>query len=411
MSGEQPVLLLGASVRALAESALRAGLHPICADQFADLDLRQFAEVIPVDDYLNGLLPALCEVPQMPWIYTGGLENHPDLLQRLIDQRGEEHLLGNSSDVLGHVNDPQVVHSAIRNKGINTPEYREATESLPKDGTWLIKPDRGCGGRGIAIWEDDQQPIVQATQSEPHFFQRRIAGESISAVFVAWAGEAEVVGVTRQLVGETWLHTAPFVYCGSIGPIMPEDSVLEQIAIIGETLAKRFGLRGLFGCDLIHNRKTGEVWFIELNPRYTASVEVLELGRQDKVLREHSAACFSFQQYGPFLDEGPESDRENDNFCANTPVNVIGKAILFAPQEIHIDDWPVKPGVAKDVWDVWNIRPVADIPMPGTTIPKGGPVCTLFVRETDPESALETLKSKANQLLQRLFDPGRSALD
>ena len=52
------VLILGASTRAAAQSAIRAGLRPICADLFADLDLRDCARVLDVDDYPHGLAAA-----------------------------------------------------------------------------------------------------------------------------------------------------------------------------------------------------------------------------------------------------------------------------------------------------------------------------------------------------------------
>src|ERR1051325_6805760 len=79
------VIILGASTRAAAFSAARAGLSPWCVDLFADADLsRRFpVRKVPLADYPHALLAALNDAPPGPVIYTGGLENHPSLLERI----------------------------------------------------------------------------------------------------------------------------------------------------------------------------------------------------------------------------------------------------------------------------------------------------------------------------------------
>src|SRR4051812_15417928 len=79
----QPLLLLGASVRAAAWSALRGGLvQPWCIDLFADADLQRActARTIPPTDYPHDFLAAARQAPPGPWLYTGALENYPDLI-------------------------------------------------------------------------------------------------------------------------------------------------------------------------------------------------------------------------------------------------------------------------------------------------------------------------------------------
>src|SRR5262249_25634739 len=57
---------------------------------------------------------------------------------------------------------------------------------------------------------------------------------------------------------------------------------------IGRLLVKSLGLRGLFGVDFV--LEGGRPWVVEVNPRYTASVEILELAGHRSFLREHAAA-------------------------------------------------------------------------------------------------------------------------
>src|SRR6516164_4132875 len=79
------LLIFGASARAAAFSALRAGLRPWCADLFADADLqcRCPATRIEGGQYPDTLVEMSRNAPPGPWMYTGGLENHPALVGRI----------------------------------------------------------------------------------------------------------------------------------------------------------------------------------------------------------------------------------------------------------------------------------------------------------------------------------------
>ena len=80
------LLIVGASARAAAMSAVRAGLSPWCADLFADLDLRAIVPDVvrcPMDQYPSAFSEILRSAPEAPWIYTGGIENHPNLIRSM----------------------------------------------------------------------------------------------------------------------------------------------------------------------------------------------------------------------------------------------------------------------------------------------------------------------------------------
>src|SRR6202158_3755437 len=72
------LILFGASTRAAAFSALRAGLRPWCADLFADADLAACfsVQLVSANDYPGRFLNISDEAPAGPWLYTGSLENH-----------------------------------------------------------------------------------------------------------------------------------------------------------------------------------------------------------------------------------------------------------------------------------------------------------------------------------------------
>lgn len=66
------LVVVGASVRAIAGSAARAGFIVHAADLFGDLDLRELAATVEtVRPYPAGLPAAIAAFPPAPWIYTG----------------------------------------------------------------------------------------------------------------------------------------------------------------------------------------------------------------------------------------------------------------------------------------------------------------------------------------------------
>ena len=93
------VLIIGASARAAAFSAMRCGMRPHCADHFADRDLAAVCPVERVDigQRAEGFAAAAESLPPSPWFYTGGLENHPALVERISRRH---HLWGVGADVL-----------------------------------------------------------------------------------------------------------------------------------------------------------------------------------------------------------------------------------------------------------------------------------------------------------------------
>src|SRR5579859_921742 len=147
MSAERTIVIVGASARAAAFSALRAGLTPWCADLFADSDLtaRCSAVALPISDYPNGFLDAVRQAPPGPWMFTGGLENRPRLIQQISRERP---LWGCPPDVLRQVRDPLHLARIFSQSGIPCPEVRAAEPTDHR--RWLAKPCDGSGGSRIA---------------------------------------------------------------------------------------------------------------------------------------------------------------------------------------------------------------------------------------------------------------------
>jgi predicted ATP-grasp superfamily ATP-dependent carboligase len=370
MEGDH-LLLFGASTRAAAFSALRAGLQPWCCDLFADADLQACCPVTR----LHGRFPheALDWIDinlSGPWMYVGGLENWP----RLVGWMGRRRRLwGNDAATLRRIRSPREWTQAVQSAGLPAPDCLLARPDRPSPGRWLVKPLRGAGGARIRFWERDE------SLADGFFLQEYIAGEPWAALYAADGGQATLLGVTRQLIGEPWLHTAGFRYCGSVGPLSLRLEMRRGLERLGSVLTGAFGLRGLFGVDGV--ARDDDFYPVEINPRYTASVEVLEYATGLQAIAWHRRA---FEPTAtPVLPAAGS--------------RIVGKAILFAREALTFP--------ADGPWQARCLPGFADIPHPGEHIEVGRPVLTCFAQADTVAACQDALRQMATELDRRLLGP------
>lgn len=375
------LIIVGASSRAAAFSAIRAGFRPICLDQFADADLQANATVLPWAGDDAGILQQIQQWPGLPVVYVGGMENRPALIEAIAQTH---EVWGNPADAVRRVRNPADLAEPVRLSRISLPEWRDETQPPPCDGTWILRPRLGAGGRGIHVW--DESARESETLQEPHFFQKRIEGLPCSATFIAPAevGDVRFVGMTRQLIGEEFCFARPFQWCGNIGPIALPVSTELTIRRFGNVLKWKLGLRGFFGVDLIIDAD-GTPWVTEVNPRYPASSEILEHITGIPLMQDH-CRCFTEKPL-------PETDWDLAH-----PGELLAKAVVYAPQDLV---WSKELIEAASV-PVFNVPDLTDLPVPGTQIRSGEPVCTVFAEATTNEELLDLLKQKVADVIARL---------
>jgi predicted ATP-grasp superfamily ATP-dependent carboligase len=403
----QSLLIVGASARAAAFSALRAGLCPVCADLFADTDLRACcpAERLVPGIYPRGFLNLQVLEQPGPCMYTGGLENHPDVVAGLAQRRP---LWGNPAAVLRRIRSPFQVAEILQAAGIPCPAVRPGTATPGSEGKWLHKPLAGAGGRGLYLWNGVSPPL---SGRQTFYWQEYVAGWSCGAVYVGDATRAELLGVTRQLVGTDWLHAGCFRYCGSIGPVSLGFKLQAAFERLGDALAAGFGLRGLFGVDCIVRDEVP--WPVEVNPRYTASIEVLEYAIGTQALALHRRACEAEDFRSRLEDTETRRRGETEKellsvspclrvSASSSEAPVVGKAILFARAPVL---FPAEGLWSRSSQGHFETLPVfADIPAAGEPIAAGQPVLTFFCRAASESACLEMLQQIAGDLDCRLFN-------
>jgi predicted ATP-grasp superfamily ATP-dependent carboligase len=302
-------------------------------------------------------------LPASPWIYTGALENHPELVDRIARSRP---LLGIGGDALRAVRDPARWTEALRRAGLPAPECRVEGDEPPEQGQWLCKPRSSAMGAGIRRWMVGEGPIPPG-----RFLQALAPGAPKSACFVGDGRLARLVGVTGQFLGRSE-EGLRVVYRGSIGPLPLGDVARKSVVRIGDVLADALGLRGLFGVDLKLDGQTP--WPVEINPRYAASVEVLEEARGVSLLAEHARAF------------GAEARSESRELVGGEWPRVAAKFIVHATRPAVVpDEWP---------WsDPADPHPtVADIPAAGTILHPGDPVLTVLARGPEATRLKATIR-------------------
>lgn len=375
---KETVAVVGASVRGIAQSAWRAGFRVLAFDLFGDLDLRQVAEqthVIAPKNYPRGVLTHAAALRNVRWCYTGGIENHRAVVFRLA-QRAP--LWGNGGEVLRRVRDPNELSRVLASIGFPFPRTFPSASGADPNSRWLVKSRRGSGGGHVRDW--DGKPIERE-----FVLQEFVPGRSYSAVFAADDDESILLGVCRQLLArDVESHpSAPFRYVGSVGPLgLAQDSDLRRM---GQDLAERLRLRGLFGVDF---QLVGEaIWVIEINPRYPASAEVLERATGESMFARH-ARCFDTAMAG-------------QTARPNVPLGgVIAKRILFAPFDGRLD-------VDAPCYSLFPSPRYADIPAPGSILRKDSPILTLIESGSAEEDAKDRLDEAAHGFVARWFRPPR----
>jgi len=367
---DKPIIIIGASARAAAFSGYRAGYTPYWIDRFGDEDLKeQFnGQAVKPDHYPDGIIDLLKQAPDAPVMYTGAMENHVQVLEKISDQY---ILLGNPQPVCTNVRDPLQLAEVFQQQEIPYPEIQFSAEM--NDGEWLLKPTRSAGGIGI-------ERFTNQSIDKHHYLQEYIPGDNYSAVFVGSGNDCHLLGVTQQLIGLSEFHAGPFSYCGSIGPIALSDSELQQWLHIGKTICHRFTVKGLFGVDAVRQDK--KIYPIEINPRYTASVEVIELGIGYQAIQLHCDA---------FLDQSV-------SFEKLAPRWLMGKACLFAPDDLVFNEIPATLHQEGES----GFFSTADVPAEGTEIKKAHPVLTIIVSANDQKSVIDALSRVGQRIYEHL---------
>jgi predicted ATP-grasp superfamily ATP-dependent carboligase len=376
------VLVAGVSTRAAAESAARAGFAVTAIDSFADLD--QHASVhalaLPRRFTAQAAARAARNIECDAVAYGSNFENHPSAVSMLAAGRA---LWGNAPAVLRRVRDPVLLAQTIGRRGFPVPAVHSGEPGTwnlePGTRRWLVKPLASGGGHRVRPW--------QPTKGLPRgcYLQEFVEGTPGSVVFVAAGGRAVPLGITRQLVGERAFGAAGYRYCGNI---LEAAGDAGPACALARVVAEEFGLVGVNSIDFV--AKDASSYAIEVNPRWSASMELVELAYGLSVFGVHAAACAD----GTL----PTFDLVE----ARRGASPLGKAVVFAHRDVMVGDtraWLARAALPADpARPALEVAQVRDVPHSGEKIAAGRPVCTVFATGRDAASCHAALVERAERV-------------
>ncbi len=284
-------------------------------------------------------------------VYGAGFEHQPASIAALAR---EIRVYGANADSLSRAKDPVAVALACAHAHTAHPQI-EFEPPVDCDG-WLKKLRGGAGGGHVRIASGE-------TATPGCYFQRRVDGHSVSALFLGNGARAKIVGLSEQWTSPS--SGAPFRYGGAVGPIDigPDRSAEIETAVAGITRA--FGIVGLASADFVVSDDVA--WFIEVNPRPGATLDLFDRD-EDPLLTRHVEAC-----------EGRMTTPAVRTGCRAAEI-IYAKDDIVCPPRTEWPDW------------------IADRPAGGAKIAAGEPLCTVIAAAPDAQGARRLVAARAQNI-------------
>jgi len=405
------LLLVGASVRALLESAAESGFEATGIDFYGDVDAGWQGRIMCVPAAC-GRKPTVKDMLQIAktiscegLVYASGPENVP---QELEYWEKQGLLRGNGPSVLAKVRNPWVLRRSLERIGAKMPCFC-SWEQWREDGKrWLWKPLNRGGGHGImelsAAKEGVSALIGGLPNSSQYIVQEYKEGLAGSATFLTDGEEAVVLGTSLQLSAKGGA-ARPFFYAGNIVPLdlqgaMAPQAFAKEITRIVAHLVEEFGLKGLNTLDFIVNQEG--IWVLELNPRWSASVELIERSLGQRLFAWHLATCEG-EKVAKIIEQLrslPSAVWTGVPHFPAVKAYFWGKRIVYA----HVSNVTVQRE-EKELRFLYE-QGVRDIPRAGTRIEKGQPLCTVLAEGFTAQDCSQKLELKAEWAKKVLLQAG-----
>ncbi len=350
------LLVIATSGRMLAKKLDQLGFKPLVIDIFADQDTCQYAcDIRKVQSLaVKEISLAIHELQQLYTIndvvYGSGFEKQVSSLFFLQKQL---NLFGNTPEVFKKTQDKPALFEILNKHNFRFPEV---SFSRPESGVWLFKPCYSEGGLGI--FEDK----FEGGSFQQGYWQQYQSGEVMSVVFIADGKHADIMGFNRQ-----WSINLgkgqEYVFSGVCNQARVIQNIQQKIAEWVAVLTAQFELKGLNGIDFIVHQD--ECYFLEINPRPIASVELYpadlvaaHLGMSSKI-------------------------NSNQKRCQGYQV-IYAKADCWIPEQIK--------------WPQW----LQDRPKCNTIIYKYQPLCSIIASGVNSDQVLSELAAR-QKIVENIF--------
>ena len=408
------ILIVGASGRFLAASALAAGYVVSVADLFGDFDTRLICEQSGKFRLIKDRrsTPKSLKIESLKClskrggeltsenrtqffeleslgadvvIFAGGAENHPEFFGSQF--LTPAYIAGPSATSIERLLSSKAINQACKDHSIRRPlticssVQTNLIEELNKD--WLQKQIRSGGGLQTRRWDG----VAAIDFSKGDYLQEFVDGETVSGCYICsrHKDRTKTDRTKTRLLGacvqQTNFAKNDFRYRGSVGPMILLEEEYHEMARVGRCIAEAFKLVGVFGIDFI--RGSQGICMIDINPRVPASAELIERSRRKydptfTIVGAHLAASMQHQLPTP---------AEISNEYLNS------KTIIYLPANRQLK---VDVGLV-DYFQ--NQSYISDVPMLGSKIEANHPLVTVHAEAGDAEA----LKVKSDQRIAELW--------
>lgn len=355
------MLLVGNTVRYLAQSAHRQGVAVSGIDAFADVDTQLVCRqhrrsVAAAPAALARAVRAIHRSGSTAWTYGAGFEAAPESLMGLAEC--SDGLLGNDPRVLLQLTQARHFFDLLSELEIAHPAV--VFERPRNDADWLFKAAGRNGGLDVSFAGDT------ADADGSGYFQRFVNGPLCSLLFAADGREVQPLGFNRLLARHP--VAGDFRFAGAINGLAPTESQERSMLRAARRLTRELGLRGVNGLDFVLD--DGQPLLLELNARPPSTLELYESALPAGGLLCHLDAC-----------RGKLPDR-----ISSSSSKVEGMRVVYAPCDlfVNITGWPE-----------W----VSDRPSSGTEVYRDAPLCTVHASGDDIDSVAATLRQRADEVV------------
>jgi predicted ATP-grasp superfamily ATP-dependent carboligase len=336
------VLVAGFATRHVVQSAFGAGCEVYAVDHFCDQDLSFYArESTP-----------FAELEELPAAIDDMCSRHPPDI--MVVTSGAEALssrtfCGTPPERVRRFLDKLETHRFFEEIGIPAPALRP-------EGTYpaMLKPRAGSGGwrNRLVNSNEEREAWISQFGDIPVTIEEIVEGVPCSVCCLASAGGSVAVAVNRQILRGS--GGSEFGFCGSVTPYW--NGKEKELAAYAERIVDASGCLGSIGVDFVSG---AQIAAIEVNPRFQATLDTIEMATGINLFSAHVAAC-----QGSLPERMPS--------CRQVAI----REILFADRDLTIRA------------DLKRLHPViADIPWPGSFFEEGQAVVSVYGWGVDEEDA------------------------
>ena len=284
-------------------------------------------------------------------------------------------LYANSLSVFKYSENPVLFFETLKILKVPFPQVNLSANSFESLGPdWMLKDLGSSGGLGIKKQSGRKSKISE-------YFQKQLSGTVVSLSFFADGQNVIPLGYSKPVA--TKQSNLPFVFYGLDGPIELDDSVDQEALKISKLIVHKFKLRGFNGIDFLVSDKS--VYFLDLNPRITASFEILQ---------ESHSFCF-FEKHIQLTHDIPNNTYTPQSFPAMKKKLISGFRVIYAESDFYMNE--------RCQESLFNNKFLTNIPNRKYFFKKYEPVCSVFLRSNSISELQRALDDRVDFVYNKLL--------